>query len=353
MDKNLLEKYFSGACSPEEVEQVLDWFKSTELNAAQEQEMLQLWQAPELEKEAAAFASADQVLARIQEALTAQKQGYSSGPQAGREESLPPKKQAKWKFLLKVAAVLAPVCFWWLFLHPGEENQAATRLVSMAAAPGRQRTLHLADGSTITLNAGSKVSYHQPFQHKREIILRGEAFFEVAKDSLHPFIVKTGVLTTQALGTSFNIKYRPKEADILVTLLTGVVKIEKEGSRARSQIARLKPGQQLVYNKGSQGYKVDGYDQQEVISWRRGILYFKQADVDQVVEKLESWYGIDVELIGRTPEQGKAWTYTGSYQSQNLESVLEGIAFVNHITYEIAGKKVSIKFKPKNPSAMR
>jgi transmembrane sensor len=80
------------------------------------------------------------------------------------------------------------------------------------------------------------------------------------------------------------------------------------------------------------------------LSWREGILYFKQANLAQVVSKLENWYGVTIELTGKIPGREKEWHYTGSYQNQSLDNVLEGIAFVKKFSYEKKGNTVKIKF---------
>ncbi|QHT65696.1 DUF4974 domain-containing protein [Rhodocytophaga rosea] len=351
MDSKLIDKYYKGECSPQEVEQVLEWFKRKEMDAGQLQDMYEFWQEAEEEKTNEEFSQASaRLFTNISQKIDAQeKQSLTqhSVPVAAKKRKPAYIKNNQWKVLMKVAAsIVLPIGLVWLLaVYFSGTTQPETQLVSVETSPGTRKTIHLADGSTIMLNGGSKVSYQPHFSaSKREIRLKGEAFFEVAKDSLRPFIVQTGTLSTQALGTSFNISYREKENAISVALATGIVKIDKGTQQASSQIARLKPGQQLIYNKVNHGYKVKDFDAREVLSWREGILYFKQANLAQVVSKLENWYGLTVELTGKIPGRDKEWHYTGSYQNQSLDNVLEGIAFVKKFSYEKNGNTVKIKF---------
>ncbi|GEO03860.1 iron dicitrate transporter FecR [Adhaeribacter aerolatus] len=349
MEDTLLEKYFRGECSPEEVKKVLAWFKGTELGVHQEQELYRLWQETEAGEAHKEFsANATDILARINANIDKQADenlAEDSACQTTKNLRLP---QSNWKWWLKAAAaIFLPVCFLWFFSNYFTgENTSAIRLVTIQSGPGIRKNISLEDGSVITLNANSQVTYPQHFtSHKREITLTGEAFFEVAKDAQRPFIVKTGGLFTQALGTSFNINYRPGKQNVAIALATGSVKIEKSQPGNKNQLAILQPGQQLQYSQIDLTYKVSGFDAQAILSWREGILYFKQANLEEVIQKLESWYGIHIQVSGKIPGKKQEWHYTGSYQNESLDDVLTGIAFVKNFTYEKKEDKVMIKFR--------
>ncbi|MGV3585618.1 MAG: FecR family protein [Adhaeribacter sp.] len=349
MENTLLEKYFRGECSPEEVERVLAWFKESEPAAPHEQELYLLWEEAETGEAPKEFAQhADALLARINEKIDKQAVDDAAANSTEARVLALPKTQTQWQWWLKVAAIIfLPVCFLWFFSDQfTRKNKSAIRLVTIQSGPGIRKNISLEDGSRITLNANSQVTYPAHFTpHKREIVLTGEAFFEVAKDAQRPFVVKTGALLTQALGTSFNINYRPGKQNVAIALATGSVKIEKNKPGNKDQLAILEPGQQLQYSQTDLTYKVSAFDAQEVLSWREGILYFKQANLEEVIQKLESWYGINIQVVGKIPGQKKEWRYTGSYQDQSLDDVLAGIAFVKSFTYERKGNKILIKFR--------
>ncbi|MHC2990627.1 hypothetical protein OB13_03165, partial [Pontibacter sp. HJ8] len=153
----------------------------------------------------------------------------------------------------------------------------------------------------------------------------------------------TGRISTQALGTSFNIDYNLHDSTITVALATGVVEVEKKDQGRQRQLSRLTPGQQLSYDKVSQQYAVSSFDRREVLAWKEGVLYFKKADMNQVVRELELWYGVDIE-IDTAGKQDLAWNYTGEYNQETLEKVLQGIGFVKGFTYTRDGGRVKIMF---------
>ncbi|MCC9167590.1 FecR family protein [Pontibacter harenae] len=344
MDSKLIKKYYAGECSLEEVQEVLDWFKSKELEPEQEQDLYWFWQEADQEKEDRALSKdAPFLFASIMRTIENQERDLDEEEKEGGKVKM--LNHCNWMLKAAAALVLPAIFVWLLTSHFVNKESVAPELVTVEAEPGTHKKILLEDGSTIFLHAGSSVSYLQHFpNHKREIVLQGEAFFEVAKDSLRPFIVKSGVLLTQALGTSFNIRYRQEDKNISVALATGVVKVEKQEGQNTAQLVKLLPGQQLGYNIANKNFTVCAYEPQEVLSWRKGILYFKKANIEQIIYKLENWYGVDIEVTGKVPTDEDEWFYTGAYDNQNLESVLDGIGFVKYFSYKKEGDKVYIMF---------
>lgn len=142
------------------------------------------------------------------------------------------------------------------------------------------------------------------------------------------------LLLTQVTGTSFNIKYRQNAENIVVSLATGSVKIRQIGGKKISQTAQLIPGQQLVYTQNKANFEVRAFNRDEVLSWQRGILNFRQSSLTEVVEKLENWYGVRIELRGKRPANENEWKDSGTYDNQVLGNTLAGISFVKNFAYE-------------------
>ncbi|PRY16366.1 FecR family protein [Pontibacter ummariensis] len=341
MNRDLLDRFYRGECSQEEVRAVLKWFQANNLAPQQEQELYAMWH------EAGQVSAGEQPL---HDAGSAYSKILSRIKDAKQEEescvtySFPRQQPQFW---LKVAAaIVLPLCLAWAFVHyTTSRSTPVATYVSVTAEPGVKKTIHLPDGSRVKLNSGSEVTFRKDFalHGKRDIQLRGEAFFEVAKDSLRPFIVHTGAISTEALGTSFNINYDICNGATRVALATGGVRVDKQGHNQRQELSRLVPGQQLAYDKASRKYSVSGYNATEVLGWQEGVLYFKKDSMDQVVKKLEKWYGVDIEVEAKHL-QDNAWNYTGAYDNESLERVLEGIGFVKDFTYERTKDKVKIVF---------
>ncbi|WP_210489996.1 FecR family protein [Rufibacter aurantiacus] len=343
MDQHLLDRFYKGACTPDEVKAVLEWFKNQKLTPEQELEMKELWaQAGHHQSEPAYAHNADKTW-RSLEALI-QKDTQNQEPEA-KVLPLQPNAWAKW--MRVAAAILLPLgLIWFVASQYFQKEMVVGEMMAVQTAPGEWKTVQLEDGSSVVMRPGSKVRYLVPFaQNRRDISLEGEAFFQVAKDKNRPFVVKSGTIYTQALGTSFNIRYQPKDTAISVALATGVVKISKGETEEETTLAKLVPGQQLVFNRRNQRHAVGTYKAEEVLGWKDGVLYFKKASLEEVVNKIENWYGVQVEVQGMGPASKETWSYTGEYRQQSLPQVLEGIGFVKNFTYQVNQNQVQITFK--------
>ncbi len=207
---------------------------------------------------------------------------------------------------------------------------------------GQHLTFRLEDGTKITLNANSSLRYPRHFtDSSRRVTLKGEAFFEVAKDAKRPFSVVSGDVTTTALGTSFNIQLAEEKQITKVSLITGLVAVEMQTDTVISLI-NLLPGEQLVYTNDSL-FQKQKFNPLAISSWKDGIIYFEQASIDEIVNTLETWYDVEI-FIKRSAKfnRFKSWTYSGKFENQSLENVLRGISYVKDCSFEIEGKKIKL-----------
>ena len=124
--------------------------------------------------------------------------------------------------------------------------------------------------------------------------MSGEAYFEVAKDKNHPFVVITDKQEVEVLGTHFNVNSYADEGPIKTTLLEGSVKVTTSGktSAINSENVILKPGQQSVLQNNS--LNVYNIDTEEAIAWKNGYFQFNEADMGSIMRQLARWYNIDI-----------------------------------------------------------
>ncbi|WP_339925620.1 FecR domain-containing protein [uncultured Cyclobacterium sp.] len=203
---------------------------------------------------------------------------------------------------------------------------------------GQKSKIHLPDGSTVILNAESQIRFNNDFgKSDRDIFLKGESFFEVAKDSLLPFRVFSGDLVTTALGTSFNINSYDKDR-VNVQLATGQVKVFKENLESESLL--LKPGEEVILEEHGQMSKRN-FDKQTAFLWKDGTLKFTDVSFSEFKVALERWYGVEIGVKG-TPSS--ALLISGEYKDKYLSSVLESLGYAYGFEYKIAQKKVTLKF---------
>ncbi|TCD05855.1 DUF4974 domain-containing protein [Pedobacter frigidisoli] len=163
---------------------------------------------------------------------------------------------------------------------------------------GGEYQIVLSDGTKVWLNAATVLQYPTSFreQAKRSVrLVSGEAYFEVAKDKKHPFIVNTSGQTLTVLGTHFNIK--AYQSEVKTTLLEGAVKIN---SASQSDSIRLKPGEQslAVGNK----FQKRNADIDLEMAWKNGRMKFRNATLQSMLPEVERWYNIQIEYEGKTPD---------------------------------------------------
>ena len=225
--------------------------------------------------------------------------------------------------------------FVWQYIDKNEEpenNSFEVKYITKQNPSGQKSKFILPDGSHVHLNAESSLRFPEKFsRHNRTVFLSGEAFFDIKENESHPFVVNTSIFQARVLGTSFNVN------NDAVALLTGKVSVTKPGEDNNEII--LVPGQKAVHDKESKSIYKSTFNYQEEIAWKDGLLYFKDADFFQVKEKLEKWYGVEIELPANL---NLTWSYTGSFENESLEEVLERIAYLENFDYKIAEKKVYI-----------
>jgi ferric-dicitrate binding protein FerR (iron transport regulator) len=140
------------------------------------------------------------------------------------------------------------------------------------------------------------------------------------------------------LGTSFNIRAYADEKNTEVAVVTGKVKMEEVSSGA-SQL--LTPHQKGIVSKG-ESLKRTTFEFHQVIGWKDGILIFEKDPFLDVFKKLQAWYGIEIEVDDNVVLKGH---YSGEFQHDSLENIMQGIAFTSGFSYKIVDKKVFIMAK--------
>lgn len=214
--------------------------------------------------------------------------------------------------------------------YPKLISQSEPHYITMATANGDLRELTLPDGSSVTLNAGSKLIYPERFSDSlRDVTLIGEAFFEVTSDADRPFVVSTEKLKTKVLGTSFNIKSFKGESQEVISVASGRVLVFSENREQKNEVVLI-PEEQVVYQQGNLEKK--RVDLSEVLSWKTGVLLFKQSPLSEAVAMLERKYDVDIEIQSKNLIN---CTVTGEFKnSTSLEQVLENFRYVLDVHYE-------------------
>ena len=157
---------------------------------------------------------------------------------------------------------------------------------------GGEYRLVLVDGTEVWLNAGSSLKYFvNTGKGERKVYLTGEAYFKVASDQEHPFVVVSGAQVVKVVGTEFNISAYKDDAMIYTTLVRGCVKVNADGREVRMDTC----GQQTILNKGG-GMAVRQVDPRIFSGWKEGIFMFSYSTLEEIMKKLSRWYDFDYEI---------------------------------------------------------
>ena len=203
---------------------------------------------------------------------------------------------------------------------------------------GGEYSLVLSDGTKVFLNADSELKYPVEFSDGKRIVdLKGEAYFEVHKDSLRPFIVRINGAEVTVLGTSFNVNTYGDDGQIYTTLVNGSVRV---ASMKNKQEEMLKPGMQSVMNVQSGLLTVRKVDVEPYVAWREGRFVFRAMTLDLIMRQLQRWY--DFEVFYQNSEL-KDYEFRGVIKrDMDLDKVLSVIKATTNVDFEVKGKVITI-----------
>ena len=201
---------------------------------------------------------------------------------------------------------------------------------------GKTYRLVLEDGTKVWLNSETELSYPSRFAGtKREVKLLGEAFFEVTPDKERPFYVKANGMDIRVLGTSFNVNTYKKNV-IETSLLTGRIKISG-GSLPQEYV--LTPGKKATYSSIDKTLKITKADAHVITGWCDDYLIFDSEPLIDVIEEIERWYGVKIEL--RCPQIGQD-LLSGSFRHESIQNVIHSLSLQYKFRYEIHKDKITI-----------
>lgn len=165
------------------------------------------------------------------------------------------------------------------------------------AQMGQKAVVVLPDGSSITLNGGSRLTYPAKFDRTpRMVFLEGEAYFDIRHDAAHPFIIHAGSIAATDLGTKFTVRAFASESTLTVSLEEGSVQVAPSETGSRHKGVILAPLQQFVYNKDNGGTGVRSFDPKRVSGWKENLYVFDDAPLSEVFREMERAYGVKFEL---------------------------------------------------------
>lgn len=315
----LFKKYLDRRCSPEEIKELLGYFK---LDA--DRSGLKILVESELERSVSLEADTEKL--NVMYERVGHKLNAHLISETEEIETLPFYKKYK---LLAAAAILTGILIFASLQREAIRNLLdPVRYNELTTKPTERKLISLTDGSRIWLSPATKLRYPDKFRGgTREVSISGQAFFEVAHDRHHPFIVRSGKLETRVLGTSFNIAAYTSEKNVEVTLLTGKVRVSLNKEKIE-----INPNQRVVYS-GIDGVlkKEEDPDAQRFIEQREGILNYKGTPLLTVIKDLERTFLIKVDLDTRL----KDCLFIGSFKATDRpEIAIQQIVLSFNVKYK-------------------
>lgn len=203
---------------------------------------------------------------------------------------------------------------------------------------GGEYRITMTDGTEVSLNAGSRIEYPAVFDGKeRRVKTTGEAYFKVAHDADHPFIVETEGQEVKVLGTEFNINAY-SEDKVVTTLIRGSIALKPMGSKGGE--LTLKPGDQAEYDKHNGTATLRPANTEVVSSWTRGKFVFEDQTLGEIMESLSRWY--DFRYHFSSPQVAST-VFMGSVPRYgNFQNVLHILEMSGGIKFRVKGKTVEV-----------
>lgn len=283
-------------------------------------------------------------LAKIKEGGSIKSESLSAPVIDIRREEKPGVGLGTW--LMRVVAVLLFGVVGY-FLYQERQQQpllGSLHLEEKQNAKGAQSKITLADGSTVWLNASSKLQFPSDFSgQSREVYLTGEAFFDVAKDSLKPFVIHLKGSRIRVLGTSFNVKAYEEDGVVETSVVTGKVAFipKKGGGAARStDTLLLTSNVKAIYSTRTGEVRKEQTNSQIDKAWTESKLVFRATRLEEVGKALERAYGKRVKFAN---QDLKHCRLTASFENSSLEEVLYLLSRTRHYRYTISGREVLIE----------
>lgn len=254
------------------------------------------------------------------------------------------KQSYKWYRTWSVAAVaivllgLITVTAYW---QGSRQIQSNFSDIVVEAPLGSKTKLTLPDGSTVWLNAGSKMVYSQGFGvSDRRLAFQGEGYFEVEKNDEMPFLVQTHDVNVTVVGTKFNFRNYPEDEEAVVELLEGKVALENQ--LKEEAVRYLSPNEKMVLHKATGEMDITSAKVKEVTLWTENILLFDEDLLPDIVRELERSYHVQIEIENEDLKQTRFYGQFNQLE-QNIYDVLDMLSETGKLKYHEEGKVIYLK----------
>lgn len=249
--------------------------------------------------------------------------------------------QLWWQVLQRVAAILLlPLLLYTTYISMKYVQSTSTTeqmaMHTVKAGIGTVSELYLPDGTKVWLNAGSSLSFPVSFTGQtRNVKLNGEAYFEVARNEEMPFILTSGKLHVQVLGTAFNVNNYNDVTEVVLT--HGKVKLSSNIHSHSTDLGTLTPGYRAVYKNNDSKALIEKTDVEKYTAWIKGQMIFRDDAMSEIIRRLSRWYNVEFVIADAEINE---YVYTATFTNESLAQVLYLLKISAPIDFKLEERKV-------------
>ena len=303
MNKDILYKFFEGNASFEEEAAVKQWMEESAENRLAFLKERKLFDA--------------MLLLGNEEIIKNGKKRFSINLSSLRTE------------LIKIAAVVAITLGGSYFYYQSSLEKELMAMQTITVPAGQRINITLVDGTNVWLNARTSLSYPVKFgKNNRQVVLDGEAYFDVTKDKSKPFIVQTDNYNVEVLGTKFDVNAYSETGEFETTLMSGSVKVASASDSI--QKITLKPNNKVYLQDGK--LHVTAVDDYNPYRWKEGLICFKNETFTSIMKDFEKYYGLTIQVKNKNVFK---YVYTGKFrQTDGIDYALRVLQKDIKFTYQ-------------------
>lgn len=265
------------------------------------------------------------------------------------------------RWMAGIAAALAIIA-WFTWPFKADAPSSAMQINEVVTTAGSKTTVNLPDGSSVILNSGSKLTYNKDFGiTAREIYLKGEGYFDIAKNEHLPLTVHAGNVDIKVKGTVFNVKAYAEDSTVEASLITGIIEVSSKSDPERKILLRPKEkimiGKYATISSAPSSYKPAILPGEEIIqlgkiktntadssineiAWIQNKLVFTKEPFLTLAQKMERWYNVSISFQDKNLT---SLTFTGSLEKEDIVEALDALRETAAFDYTIENRNVIIR----------
>jgi transmembrane sensor len=242
-----------------------------------------------------------------------------------------------------VILVVASAAYWFIYhrnKNDSNKDFAKNETGNKQQQINTRQTIHLPDGSTVILNANSKLNYPPAFNgNAREVYLTGEGYFDIQHNARQPFLVHTGKITVKVLGTAFDIKAYPSDEEVQVTVTRGKVQVLKENK----SLGLITASQQISFSNKTEAFIQKSVNTKPIIAWKPNEIFFNDITMEEAAKQVEQRFNMVVDFANPAIKQCRvSATFSEDDMPDEILTVICAVAKANYI---IRNNKITIHGK--------